>query len=141
MTQLVARMIFPFALAVSAGFVIKGYAEVGDGFSAGVVAALGAVAQYVCLDHSHAARVAGAGWSWRCTTIGLVLALAVVLVPVFAGIPPVYHYPRPGEAVHKFGSLEFHTALLFDVGVLLLVYGAIVGTFDRLFPLLKGDEK
>lgn len=141
MTQFIARMVFPFALAVSAAFLVKGYAEVGDGFSAGVVAALGAVAQFIALDHKHAARVVGATWAWPVSTIGLVLALSVALGPIFAGLPPVTHFPQPGESVYKFGSLEFHTAVLFDIGILLLVYGALVGTFDRLFPLLKGDEQ
>lgn len=141
MIQLVGRMIFPFALMVSAALLVKGYADVGDGFSAGIVAGLGAVAQYVCLDHTRARRTVGAAWVWPMATLGLLLALLTVLTPVFAGLPPVYHVPRPGEHVPTIGTLELHTAVLFDAGVLVLVYATLVGTFDRLFPVLRGDEE
>ena len=64
-----------------------------------------------------------------------------VLAPAVFGLPPVTHFPRIGREVQSLGILELHTAAAFDVGVGISVYGAIVSTFDRLFPTLRGDEE
>lgn len=141
MTHAVARVLFPFTLVVAIGIWAKGYAEVGDGFSGGAIAGMGAVALYVCLDHKHASRVVRARWAWHLVVIGLILALAVALAPVFFGVAPVTHAPAPNAHVYEIGIIELHTAVLFDLGIMLLVYGMFVGTFDRLFPILRGDEK
>lgn len=140
MTELIAKILFPFALVVSMALWIKGYAEVGDGFSAGAVAGLGAIVQYVCLDHNQAHRIVGAQWAWRFISSGLLLILLLLLAPTFFGIAPVTHFPGPGEKVIKLGALELHTAMVFDFGVGLLVYGVLVGTFDELFPHLPGKQ-
>jgi len=140
MTESVARLLFPFAVAVAVAIWAKGYSEVGDGFSAGAFAGLGAVLQYAALDHDRAARTVGAKWVRQFVCWGLFLALAVLLGPSLLGILPVTHYPAPGEHVPTLGVIEAHTALLLDLGIALLVYGAFVGTFDRLFLSLRGDE-
>lgn len=140
MTHAVARVIFPFTLVVSIAIWAKGYAEVGDGFSGGAVAGMGAVALYVCLDHKHASRVVRARWAWHLVVTGLLTALLVLLAPVFFDVAPVSHWPAPNAHVYSIGILELHTAVLFDLGIMLLVFGMFVGTFDRLFPILRGDE-
>jgi len=134
MTALVVRLLFPVALVVGAALVAKGYAQIGDGFSGGAAAGLGALLPYVALERREAARLVGARAAWKLVGGGLVLALAVALAPVFTGRAPVWHLPRPDAHVARFGVLELHTALLFDLGVAALVYGALVATFDRLFP-------
>lgn len=141
MTDAVARAIFPMALAAALALWVRGYAEVGDGFSAGAIAGTGAVLQYVALDYERARRRAGARAFPALLACGLLLALAVVLAPLVLGKPPVTHYPPPGAEVAKIGALELHTAALFDLGIMLAVYAAIASTFDRLFPLYRGDEK
>lgn len=140
-TEAIARVMFPLAVIVAVALWAKGYDDVGEGFSAGAVAGLGAIVQYVCLDHDHARRVVGARRVWLFVGIGLVGALTVVLAPVLVGAPPASHWPPPGAAVVKLGMLKLHTALLFDLAIAFLVYGALVGTFDRLFPPLEGDEQ
>ena len=130
----VARATFAFCLAVGAATLVKSYAGVGDGFSAGAFAGLGAAVQYACLDHERAARLTGARFAWRLIGAGLVLALGVQVGPVLLGVMPATHAPAPGAQVLSIGAAEVHTALLFDLGTALLVYGAWVGTFDRLFP-------
>ena len=141
MTHAVARVIFPFTLVVAIGLWAKGYAEFGDGFSGGAIAGMGAVALYVCLDYEHAARVVRARWAWHLVVFGLLLALFVLLAPVFVGIAPVSHAPAPDEHVIEVGIIELHTAVVFDLGIMLLVYGMFVGTFDQLFPILRGDAE
>lgn len=139
MIEGIARLLFPFSLAVAAAIWAKGYVAIGDGFSAGAVAGLGAIAQYVCLDHAHAQRIVGARWAWWLAEVGLLVALLVALGPTLVGVAPVTHVPGPGERVMQVGIIELHTALLFDGAVAVLVYGLLVATFDRLFPVLRGD--
>jgi multisubunit Na+/H+ antiporter MnhB subunit len=140
MIEMIARVMFPLSLVIAAALWIKGYSDIGDGFSAGAVAGLGAVIQYVSLDHQRAARAVGAAWALRLIAIGLLLMLAVALGPALVGRPPVSHLPAPDGHVIALGSLELHTAILFDLGAGLIVYGGIVATFDRLFPVWSGEE-
>lgn len=141
MVEIVARILFPMSLIIAAALLIKGYTDVGDGFSAGAVAGLGAVIQYVCLDHARAARAVGAGAALLLIALGLlIVVLTLIVIPPLLGHPPVSHLPPPGGHALKFGSLELHTTLVMDLGVALLVYGAFVATFDRLFPAWSGEE-
>jgi multisubunit Na+/H+ antiporter MnhB subunit len=68
---------------------------------------------------------------------GLLLGLAVGFVPVLLGEPPFTHYPRPGEHVVQIGTLELTTAVAFDVGVFLLVAGALVEVVHQLARLVE----
>ena len=140
MTARVTRALFPFTLVIAVALWAKGSAEVGDGFSAGAFAGTGAIIQYVCLDHERAGRVVGARFAYRLIALGLALALSVVLVPVFFGLPLVTHFPAPGHALTKVGLLELHTGLVFDLGVALVIYGTVTGTFHRLFPPFEEEE-
>lgn len=134
----VARLVFPFALVVAVALLVKGYAQVGDGFSAGAVAGLGALVQLVVLERRRARSLIGARASRALIAAGLVLVLTVVLGPIALGHPPVTHFPRPGEHVTSLGVLELHTSVLFDAGTAMIVYGAVVAVFDRMLPEFEG---
>lgn len=136
----IARIVFPFALVVAFALVAKGYAHVGDGFSAGAVAGLGAVVQLVVLERSRARRLIGAHMNRGLIGAGLMMVLAVVLGPMAFGYPPVTHFPQPGQHVTKLGVIELHTALPFDIGTALLVYGAVIAVFDRMLPEFEGES-
>ena len=139
MTIVVARLLFPFSLVFAAALWAKGYADVGEGFSAGATAGLGAIVQYIFLNHETAARRVGARWAWPCVSFGLIGVLAITFGPLVFGFPPVTHFPRPGREVISFGVAEVHTAMAFDLAIAVLVYGMFVGTFDRLFPYYRRD--
>jgi len=137
----IARALFPFSMAVGAALLIKGYNQVGDGFSAGAIAALGAILQFVSREHQTAARLAGARFAWPLVSGGLLLALGVTIAPVLFGVAPVTHVPLPGDYVPHLGALAIHSPVLFDVGIAILVYGALVATFDRLVPAFDDEEE
>lgn len=141
MTPLVVRALFPVALVVGAAIVAKAYGHVGDGFAAGAAAGLGALLPYLGLEHGEAGRTVGARAAWGLVVGGLLLALGVALAPALFGGVPVHHLPRPGEPVARLGVIELHTAVLFDAGIAVLVYGTLVGTFDRLFPHLEEEAE
>jgi multicomponent Na+:H+ antiporter subunit B len=131
------RLLGP-AVMVAAAIIVKGYTDVGDGFSAGVIVALAISLRYVAYGTEgaeqslpvlrHAPVVAAAG---------LLLALAVGFSPVLAGDPPFTHHPSPGEHVIKIGTLELITAVLFDIGVFLLVCGMLVTLVHHLARLVE----
>jgi multicomponent Na+:H+ antiporter subunit B len=133
----IARLLLAPSLVVAVAIMVKGYSDVGDGFSAGVIVALAVSLQYVASGARRAEAerpllrlaplVAGAG---------LLLALAVGFSPVLTGKPIFTHWPPPGVHPITIGTLEVLTAVVFDVGVFLLVAGVLV----ILVHQLAGDE-
>jgi multicomponent Na+:H+ antiporter subunit B len=123
----IARLLLAPSLVVAVAIMVKGYSDVGDGFSAGVIVALAVSLQYVASGARRAEAelpllrraplVAGAG---------LLLALAVGFFPVLTGKPIFTHWPPPGVHPITIGTLEVLTAVVFDVGVFLLVVGVLV---------------
>ena len=132
MTQAVARALLPISVMVGIATLIKGYTDSGDGFSAGVILALGAVTQIACFGIGVIDRIPVLRYSPIAAYIGLLLALAIAIVPVFFGQPLFTHWPPVGETPLHFGTLEIITAVGFDISVCLLVFGFVVGTMTLL---------
>ncbi|MGI8439045.1 MAG: MnhB domain-containing protein [Thermoleophilaceae bacterium] len=132
LTRTVARLLMVPTFVVAGAVLVKGYSDVGDGFSAGVVAALGVLMQYVGLGYRDAERLLPMRLAPAWGFAGLGLALSVAFVPAAAGRPLLTHSPGPGAPVTKFGTLELITPVLFDVGIALLVFGAVVGIIRTL---------
>lgn len=139
--RMVSKLILMPTLLVALALLVKGYSQTGDGFSAGVVAALGVVLQYLVFGRQVARTLPFVRFAGRIAFVGLLIALAVAGVPVLLGDPVLTHYPAPGvEPVH-FGKLEFVTALLYDLGVFLLVFGFVVSTVSMFGRAITGEEK
>ena len=124
LTRTIARLLLLPTLLISAAVLVKGYASVGDGFSAGVIAAVGVLLQYLSFGY----RAVEESFPWlRFSPYlafgGLLLALAVAFLPTLSGQAVLTHSPPPGGEVAHFGALELHTAVLFDLGV----YGIVLG--------------
>jgi multicomponent Na+:H+ antiporter subunit B len=128
LTRAVARLLLAPVLMVAAAILVKGYADVGDGFAAGVVAALGVLLQYLAFGRAAVERALPVRRAAQLAVGGLLLALAVAFVPALGGGAPLQHAPAPGAAVVKLGSLELIGAVAFDVGVFALVLGMAVAT-------------
>jgi len=62
-------------------------------------------------------------------------------VPALLGRAPLTHAPGPGREVIHFGTLEVLTAVVFDVGVFLLVLGFSVTTIRLLASLANGRAR
>lgn len=126
--QAVARLVLLPGLVIAAATLVKGYSEVGDGFTAGAIAALTILIQLVAFGYAEAARrLPVIRLAPVAAVAGLAVALAVALVPVARGESLLEHAPPPGEDVVRLGTLELITAVAFDVGVFLVVVGTVVG--------------
>ena len=141
MSSGIARIILPVSFVIAIGILIKGHSSVGDGFSAGVTAASGILLQYLAFSSREVDELWPVRYSINIAMAGLLLALAVVFAPVFFGFPLLTHFPQSGEAIIKLGTLELHTATLFDTGVFGLVLGFIVTTMRALMYVEREREK
>jgi multicomponent Na+:H+ antiporter subunit B len=138
----VARLLLAPSVVVAVAIMIKGYSDVGDGFSAGVIVALAVSLQYVASGpHRAEASLPFLRFAPTAAVTGLVLALAVGFFPLAHGDPPFTHWPPPGQAPMKIGTLELTTAVAFDVGVFLLVVGVLVTLLHQLARALPGRRR
>lgn len=127
-TRFGAHILFLPIMMVAAAVLVKGYADIGDGFSAGVIASLGVILQAVAYGPVEFDRLPLARFAPVATFLGLLTALSTAFVPVLFGKPILYHYPPAGEEVIHFGSIELITPVAFDIGVFLVVVGFCVGS-------------
>jgi len=131
LTKMVARLLLLPSFVIALAMLVHGYINVGDGFSAGVVASSGVALQYIVFGWRESeTRFPAWRFAPQVAFAGIMLVLLVVFVPVALGKPILTHYPRSHMHVVHLGSLEFLTAVLFDVGVFLLVFGFIVTTIS-----------
>lgn len=136
----VARLVLLPIFMVAAALLVRGATATGDGFSAGVVAASGLLLQYVVFGHREVGR------RTRIAPVGPFLAfggLAVMLAVAFAGlthgVPLLTHLPPAGAHVGHFGRLDLHTAVLYDAGIALLVFGVLVGVLEAFAATADAD--
>lgn len=135
------RLLGP-ALMVAAAIIVKGYTDVGDGFSAAVIVTLAISLRYVTFGTTGAERsLPILRYAPAVAAAGLLIALADGFAPVLFGDPPFTHWPGPGEEVVKFGTLEFISAVVFDIGVFLLVSGVLVTLVHQLARLVEDAER
>ena len=125
--QSAARLLFVPGWVIAIGIMMKGYADIGDGFSAGVIAALVVIVQGLAFGAEELEHMAVARLSSLLAFIGLALAYAIAFTPVLFGEPLMTHFPTINQHAVHFGALEFITPVLFDVAVFLVVYGFCVG--------------
>jgi len=141
MTRTVAKLLFLPALVTAVGILVKGYAQPGDGFSAGVVGALGVVLQYLAFGRRRVESLPLVGLAGKGVFVGLLMALLVAAVPVFLGEEPMTHYPLAGSGAVYLGTIELITAFLFDFAVFLIVLGFVLGTVELIAHAIAEEDE
>jgi multicomponent Na+:H+ antiporter subunit A len=126
-TQEVARLLYLPTFVVGAAILVKGFVQTGDGFSAGVVCAMGVLLRYLAFGHEEAKRLPAVRHATAIAFSGLLVALGVAGAPLLLGDTVLTHYPASGTEPIHLGTLELMSAVLFDLGVFLLVFGFSVG--------------
>jgi multisubunit Na+/H+ antiporter MnhB subunit len=126
MTQAVARLLLLPTFATAVAVLVKGYSDTGDGFAAGVIAAMGMLMQFVAFGYRPLRKLGAVRYAPWLAALGLSIALLVAFIPPLFGEEVLTHFPRAGTEALHLGTLELHTAVLFDIGMFLLVYGFAV---------------
>ncbi len=138
LSKMMARLLLLPTFIIAFGVMLKGYADVGDGFSAGVIAALGVAIQLFVFGPIDLQRLWVVHMAPRGVFLGLLIALLTAFVPAIRGQALFTHQPLPGDEVVHFGTLELLTAVAFDVGVFLVVFGFGVGV---LASIVRAQER
>ncbi|MBH1973672.1 MAG: monovalent cation/H+ antiporter subunit A [Rhodobacteraceae bacterium] len=135
MFRVAARLLLPMAMMVGVYLFLRGHNLPGGGFVAGLVFAIGLVMQYIA-----------AGLKWTSARLvvnyhtliglGVLVATATGVGSWLAGRPFLtssygyFHFPPLEE-------FELATAMLFDLGVFLCVFGAVMMALDALARLAR----
>ena len=141
LTRVVARLLLAPVLVVAAAVLVKGYVAVGDGFAAGVIAALGVLLQYVAFGREAVERALPVRRAAQLSAAGLAVALVVTLLPTAFGDAPLTHAPAPGTEPVHLGTLEAITAVVFDLGIFTLVLGAMIATIHAIAVAREEEER
>jgi multisubunit Na+/H+ antiporter MnhB subunit len=141
MARQAARLLLLPSWMIAFAVLIKGYSDAGDGFSAGVIAALAVIMQYVTFGTETAEKLRPVRYARQIALLGLLIALATAFFPVLRGQPVMTHFPGPDNKAMHIGSLELTTPFLFDIGVFLLVVGVCVGIFDLLAHATRREQR
>lgn len=140
LTRAICRLLLPASIMVALAVLVKGYADTGDGFSAGLIVSIGVLIQYVAFGPALPSQMAIVRHAASLSRIGLLLALAVAFVPVLFGKPVLTHWPGPGEKVEHIGAIEIITPVAFDIGVFLLVIGFVVGVINLISQTIERES-
>jgi multisubunit Na+/H+ antiporter MnhB subunit len=141
LTREISRLLLLPTFVAAIAVLVKGYSDTGDGFSAGVIAATAILLQYLAFGYHEVEARLPVRHAPALAFVGLLLALLVAFGPVFLGDGLLAHMPAPGEHVIHLGSLEFHTAVLFDIGVFLLVLGFSVNTMSLIARAVNWSDQ
>ena len=139
LTQLVVRLLLAPILLVALAVLVKGYVDAGDGFNAGVIAVLAVLSQYLTFGTARVERLLPVAHAPVVAVSGLLVALGVAFVPVMLGQPVLTHSPSATSEVVHLGTLELLTAVVFDIGVFLLVLGAGLGIMQAIAHASKEE--
>lgn len=127
MIQSIARLLLVPGWIIALAMLFKGYVDIGDGFSAGVIAALVVAIQGLAFGAEEMEQMLLARMAPAMAFVGLGIAYSIAFVPVLFGKPIMSHWPPMNHSVIHFGVLEVMTPVLFDIAVFLVVYGFCVG--------------
>ena len=125
LTAAVKRLL-PVQILFSWFLLLRGHAFPGGGFSGGLLAAE-ALALYAIAEGPRACRARLRVDPPVLMALGLALALAGGAVSLWYGEPFLSHPWHLAVPVPLLGELSLGTALVFDIGVYLVVVGASLG--------------
>jgi multicomponent Na+:H+ antiporter subunit A len=135
------RLVFVAVMVGSIYLLFAGHNQPGGGFVGGIVAGAAVALRYVAggiddvraLSHAHPWTVLGAG---------LLISAATVVVPVALGSAPLEHAAWEAD-LPLLGHVKATTALVFDIGVYLVVLGLVLMVFESFGddpgPPARGD--
>lgn len=130
LVEVVVRVLFHSIIIVSLYLLFAGHNLPGGGFAGGLVAGMALVMRYVAGGRYElgAAAPTDAG---RLLGVGMTLAVAAAIVPLFFGNAPLTSQFWEWE-IPVLGHVEFVTSTIFDIGVYLVVIGLVLDVLRSL---------
>jgi multicomponent Na+:H+ antiporter subunit B len=131
----ITRMVVPLMVLVSVSFFLQGHNLPGGGFIAGVMTAAALSLVYLVFDREGVKQVYGFGTGDRILPsyidglgAGLLIAAGTGVAAVILGYPFLTH----GHGAVEFLTSNIHlsTALLFDLGVYVVVVASLISTVE-----------
>ncbi|MFP5322038.1 MAG: MnhB domain-containing protein [Acidimicrobiia bacterium] len=123
-----ARLILPSALLFALHLLLVGHDRPGGGFVGGLVAGAAVAFIYVAGGIDDVREVVPVR-PWTILGGGLVLAAGVAVVPVLLGDPVMYKW-KLEPSLPLLGDFKISSALVFDVGVSMVVIGLVFMVFE-----------
>ncbi len=127
MSNLILRtaslLLFPWILLYGLYFLGRGHQNIGGGFIAGVLVALGVTLLYIAVGRRFVSKSLRVN-PLHVVAFGLLIAAGTGVAAIVMGFP---FLTSDFREVHLpfFGEVEFASAALFDVGVFFTVVGAL----------------
>lgn len=119
--RVIMEWLFPVVAVVAAYLLIRGHDLPGGGFAAGVTMSIALTIQYMASGtRSVEARLHVRPLSW--IAVGLLVAVATGIAAIAFGYPFLTSWFRYAE-LPVIGAVPIATAMLFDIGVFILVVG------------------
>ncbi len=122
--EVVTRLLFHTFMMVSLYLLIAGHNDPGGGFAGGLMAGLALAVRYLAGGRYELERATPINAGTMLGT-GLAIAALYALAPVFFGGAVMQSYTFEAD-LPLFGHEKFVTALVFDIGVYLIVVGLIL---------------
>ncbi len=138
MLEMMMRPLLPLALAVAVYIFLRGHNMPGGGFIAGLIAAMALLLQYLAAGIDYATARIRADMV-RVLGAGLLIATATGLASWLFGYPfltSAFTYVYP-PVIDKF---ELASAMLFDLGIFLVVVATIVVALSELGMLSRREK-
>ncbi len=133
-----SRLLLPLALLVAVFILLRGHNLPGGGFIAGLITAVALILQYLANGIAWT-RSRVSGQMHPLIGLGLLTATATGLVSLYFGYPFLtsahdhFHLPLIGD-------LELASAMIFDIGVLMVVVGITLVILIRLGEQSASDR-
>jgi multisubunit Na+/H+ antiporter MnhB subunit len=119
----IAAILVPVSMLFGLALLMKGHDQPGGGFVAGLSFAIAGVLAIAAFGPTSFRRTLKPS-AETCVLLGGVLITLTVIVPAFFELPLLQHGSFKFE-VPVLGKNKLHSALLFDIGVLLVVGGGV----------------
>lgn len=120
----VSRIVFQLLLIIAVFLLVSGHNAPGGGFIAGLLAAASLVLLMLAFDLDYVQSLLPVNYI-NVVTIGLVLAAGVGFAPLLSGLPFLTSAFRT-YSLPLIGAVELSSAVVFDVGVFLVVTGSVM---------------
>jgi multisubunit Na+/H+ antiporter MnhB subunit len=122
------RLLFPAVMVGSIYLLFAGHNQPGGGFAGGIVAGVAVALRYVAGGIDEVRRLSHAR-PWTVLGAGLLIATLTALVPVLAG-GALLETGEVAVDLPVLGHVAASSALVFDVGVYLVVLGLVLMVFE-----------